>query len=253
MPPCALFTLDLDALAAATPEPVRYREVSRHPSVRRDLAVLLPREQAAGDVLAAIRGAAGPHLVDAAIFDRYEGRGVPEGHVSVAFRLVFQRPDRTLTDAEVARAYRTRRPHARRSLRRGAASGNGRGPASSGVIVGERTMTKAEIVEQIYERVGFSKKESAELVEKVFEMIKETLRDGEKVKISGFGNFVVREKNARKGRNPQTGEEILLEARRVLTFKPSLVLKNSSERRGRRRRPRGRRGRRRIASRLTKS
>ena len=87
-------------------------------------------------------------------------------------------------------------------------------------------MTKAEIVEQIYERVGFSKKESADLVEKVFEIIKETLEAGEKVKISGFGNFVVRGKNARKGRNPQTGEEIVLEARRVLTFKPSLVLKN---------------------------
>ena len=87
-------------------------------------------------------------------------------------------------------------------------------------------MTKAEIVEQIYEQVGFSKKESAELVEKVFDAIKETLATGEKVKISGFGNFVVRCKNARKGRNPQTGQEILLEARRVLTFKPSLVLKN---------------------------
>ena len=87
-------------------------------------------------------------------------------------------------------------------------------------------MTKAEIVEQIYEQVGFSKKESAELVEKVFDIIKETLAVGEKVKISGFGNFVVREKNARKGRNPQTGQEILLGARRVLTFKPSLVLKN---------------------------
>jgi integration host factor subunit alpha len=87
-------------------------------------------------------------------------------------------------------------------------------------------MTKAEIVEHIYEKVGFSKKESAELVEKVFQIIKETLASGEKVKISGFGNFVVREKNARKGRNPQTGEEIRLAARRVLTFKPSLVLKN---------------------------
>jgi integration host factor subunit alpha len=91
---------------------------------------------------------------------------------------------------------------------------------------GEQAMTKAEIVEQIYERVGFSKKEAAELVEKVFEIMKETLAEGEKVKISGFGNFVVREKNARKGRNPQTGQEILLDARRVLTFKPSLVLKN---------------------------
>jgi len=91
---------------------------------------------------------------------------------------------------------------------------------------GGTNMTKAEIVEQIYERVGFSKKESAELVEKVFQIIKDTLASGEKVKISGFGNFVVREKNARKGRNPQTGEEIRLSARRVLTFKPSLVLKN---------------------------
>lgn len=95
------------------------------------------------------------------------------------------------------------------------------GPGSGGKVV-----TKADIVEHIYERVGFSKKESAELVEKVFEIIKDTLADGEKVKISGFGNFVVREKNARKGRNPQTGEEIRLAARRVLTFKPSLVLKN---------------------------
>jgi integration host factor subunit alpha len=88
-------------------------------------------------------------------------------------------------------------------------------------------MTKADIVETIYERVGFSKKESAELVETVFDVIKDALVGGEKVKFSGFGNFIVREKNARKGRNPQTGEEIQLEARRVLTFKPSLVLKNA--------------------------
>ena len=88
-------------------------------------------------------------------------------------------------------------------------------------------MTKADIVETIYERVGFSKKESAELVETVFDVIKDALVEGEKVKFSGFGNFIVREKNARKGRNPQTGEEIQLEARRVLTFKPSLVLKNA--------------------------
>ena len=88
-------------------------------------------------------------------------------------------------------------------------------------------MTKADIVETIYERVGFSKKESAELVETVFDVIKDALVGGEKVKFSGFGNFIVREKNARKGRNPQTGEEIELEARRVLTFKPSLVLKNA--------------------------
>ncbi len=88
-------------------------------------------------------------------------------------------------------------------------------------------MTKAEIVEKVYERVGFSKKESAELVELVFDIMKETLEKSEKIKISGFGNFVVREKNSRIGRNPQTGEEIEISARKVLTFKPSQVLKNS--------------------------
>jgi integration host factor subunit alpha len=87
-------------------------------------------------------------------------------------------------------------------------------------------MTKADIIENIYKDVGFSKKESAEIVEMVFDTIKETLERGEKIKISGFGNFVVRDKKARVGRNPQTGKEIEISARRVLTFRPSQVLKN---------------------------
>ena len=89
-------------------------------------------------------------------------------------------------------------------------------------------MTKAEIIDSVYENVGgFSKKDAAEVVEVVFDTIKVTLERGEKIKISGFGNFVVREKNSRIGRNPQTGQEITISARRVLTFKPSQVLKNS--------------------------
>ena len=88
-------------------------------------------------------------------------------------------------------------------------------------------MTKAELVEEVYEAVGFCKKDSAQLVDLVFETIKETLENGEKLKVSGFGNFVVREKKARIGRNPQTGEEIEISARKVLTFKPSQVLKNA--------------------------
>ena len=74
-------------------------------------------------------------------------------------------------------------------------------------------MTKAELVEEVYEAVGFSKKDSASLVDLVFETIKETLEEGEKLKVSGFGNFMVREKKARIGRNPQTGEEIEISAR----------------------------------------
>ena len=86
-------------------------------------------------------------------------------------------------------------------------------------------MTKAEIVERIYERVGFSKKEATEIVESIFEIMKLRLEQGEKVKVSGFGNFVVHQKRPRKGRNPQTGEEIVITGRRVLTFKSSQVLK----------------------------
>ena len=88
-------------------------------------------------------------------------------------------------------------------------------------------MTKADIIESVYEKVGFSKKEAADIVEMVFDTIKETLERGEKIKISGFGNFIVREKKSRVGRNPQTGEEIEISARRVLTFRPSQVLKNA--------------------------
>lgn len=88
-------------------------------------------------------------------------------------------------------------------------------------------MTKADIIEAVYEQIGFSKKEAAEVVELVFETLKDTLAEGEKIKISGFGNFVVRPKRARTGRNPQTGEQITISARRVLTFKPSQVLKDS--------------------------
>jgi integration host factor subunit alpha len=89
------------------------------------------------------------------------------------------------------------------------------------------TMTKAELVEIICEKTAFARQESAGFVEQVFEIIKETLEKGEKIKISGFGNFVVRKKRPRRGRNPQTGGEITISARRVLTFKPSSVLRKA--------------------------
>jgi integration host factor subunit alpha len=92
---------------------------------------------------------------------------------------------------------------------------------------GGKTMTKADIIERVYEKVGFSKKESSELVEIVFETMKKTLEQGEKVKISGFGKFEVRYKRPRRGRNPQTNDEIVIEERNVLSFKPSQVLKNA--------------------------
>lgn len=87
-------------------------------------------------------------------------------------------------------------------------------------------MTKADIVHAIYAKLGgFSKKEASDLVDLVFETMKETLGRGEKIKISGFGNFVLRDKRQRQGRNPQTGEPITITARRVLNFKASQLLK----------------------------
>ena len=94
-------------------------------------------------------------------------------------------------------------------------------------------MTKADIIENVYEKVGgFSKKEAAEIVETVFDTIKETLERGEKIKISGFGNFVVRDKNSRPGRNPQTGDPITISERRILTFKTSDKLRKALNRQG---------------------
>ena len=88
-------------------------------------------------------------------------------------------------------------------------------------------MTKIDIVQNVYEKLGFSKKDSAIMVEAILDVIKENLAHGEKIKVSGFGSFIVREKKARRGRNPQTGDEIEISARKVLTFKPSQVLRKA--------------------------
>ena len=96
-------------------------------------------------------------------------------------------------------------------------------------------MTKADIIEAVYEKVGgFSKKEASEIVESVFKTVKQTLATGEKIKISGFGNFVLRDKRQRQGRNPQTGDPMVITERRVLNFKASNILKlGLNPRRGR--------------------
>jgi integration host factor subunit alpha len=93
-------------------------------------------------------------------------------------------------------------------------------------------MTKIDIVGSICEKVGFSKKEVAKIVETVFDIIKETLQREDKILVSGFGNFFIRNKRARRGRNPQTGDSIEITPRRILTFKPSPLLKARLNRQG---------------------
>jgi len=88
-------------------------------------------------------------------------------------------------------------------------------------------MTKVDIVEKVTEKIGCTKKEAIAYVESVLDILKSTLESGENIKVSGFGNFVVKQKKDRRGRNPQTGETITIESRRILSFKPSMLLRKS--------------------------
>jgi len=87
-------------------------------------------------------------------------------------------------------------------------------------------MTKADLVQEVYEKVGLPKGEAVNVVETILTTIKETLTDGEAIKISGFGTFLVRVRGPRKGRHLKTGQEIKINPRRVVTFKPSLYFKD---------------------------
>ncbi len=97
------------------------------------------------------------------------------------------------------------------------------------MMQGKGTLTKAELAETLSETFGFNKREAKLLVDAFFEEIRATLASGEQVKLSGFGNFELRDKNPRPGRNPRTGEPVPIEARRVVTFKPGQKLRTHVE------------------------
>lgn len=92
--------------------------------------------------------------------------------------------------------------------------------------MGEKTLTRMDLSEAVFNEVGLSRNESAELVEAVLQHMSDSLVTGEQVKISSFGTFSVREKAARVGRNPKTGQEVPIQPRRVLTFRPSHLMKD---------------------------
>ena len=91
--------------------------------------------------------------------------------------------------------------------------------------MGDKTLTRMDLSEAVFREVGLSRNESAELVEAVLDHMSDSLVSGEQVKISSFGTFSVRDKAARVGRNPKTGEEVPIQPRRVLTFRPSHLMK----------------------------
>ncbi len=90
-------------------------------------------------------------------------------------------------------------------------------------------LTKAEVAEHLFEKVGLSKRDAKDMVEVFFEEVREILETGEQVKLSGFGNFDLRVKSERPGRNPKTGEDIPISARKVVTFRPGQKLKSRVE------------------------
>ena len=89
----------------------------------------------------------------------------------------------------------------------------------------KKSLTKADLVEAVYKKIGYSKKLSKELVEELFQSLRESLKKGQGLKIQGFGKFILKDKKSRTGRNPQTGEAVTISARRVLLFHASSVLK----------------------------
>ena len=88
------------------------------------------------------------------------------------------------------------------------------------------TLTKAKIINDVHEKIGYPKKEAGQVVETLLEIMKSSLEDGEDILISGFGKFCVKDKNERKGRNPATGDSMMLDKRRVITFRCSATLRN---------------------------
>jgi len=91
------------------------------------------------------------------------------------------------------------------------------------------TITKDSLVEMVHNEIGLNKREAKELIESFFEQIKKSLEEGNDIKLSGFGNFNLRNKAPRPGRNPKTGEEVTISSRRVVTFKSGLKLKSRLE------------------------
>jgi integration host factor subunit alpha len=88
------------------------------------------------------------------------------------------------------------------------------------------SMTKIDIIESVYEHLDIPKRNCFRIVESLFDIIKDDLEKGNDVRISGFGKWAVKDKKKRRGRNPQTGKELMIDARKVVTFKPSNVLRN---------------------------
>ena len=206
-----VFELELEPLLAARVP--RHEEVSRFPSVRRDLAVVVDEKSTVQEILARVRASAGASAHGSGAVRRLPWRGnryrTKESRNRLEFAGCFPHP------------YRRRHRCRRGTGHRRPGSGNQRHDTRQINMA----LTKAEIAEALFDQLGLNKREARELVDVFFEELRAALATGEQVKLSGFGNFDLRSKNQRPGRNPKTGEEIPISARRVVTFRPGQKLK----------------------------
>jgi integration host factor alpha subunit len=191
-----------------------FASLSRFPEVRRDLAVVVARDLPVAELCDTARSAAGECLINLKVFDVYMGEHIDTHRKSVALGLTFQHASRTLNEVEIVEWVDSVLGALNKRIWRRVKE-----------LTMTEALTKADLAEKLFEELGLNKREAKEIVEIFFEEIRSSLANNQNVKLSGFGNFDLRDKSQRPGRNPKTGEEIPISARRVVTFRPGQKLK----------------------------
>ena len=196
---------ELDQLAVLQTYVSNFTELSRFPSVRRDIALLISDKINVSEIQQLIEKTGGELLDSTWLFDVYTGQGVEDGKRSLAFAILWQHPSRTLEDAEI----KSGMDNILQVLQ----------DTYQATLRLHTALTKAEMADHLSELTSLNRREAKQMVELFFDEISQALISGEQVKLSGFGNFELRDKRQRPGRNPKTGEEIPISARRVVTFR----------------------------------
>jgi integration host factor subunit alpha len=233
-----LFELDLDAVVGA--RGAAFEPVPRFQPAERDLAVIVA-DRVTHDRCWSTRSAprhrrpAARRVAVRRLQAQAGGAGMAADEKSMAVRLTLASPDATLTDDQIEAAVRAvvDASPGRSAVGSGARMGhvltttNKDGAAMEFTVESLETpaLTKAQLAELLFEQIGLNKRESKDMIDAFFDLIAGSLVDGQDVKISGFGNFQIRTKAPRPGRNPRTGEAIPIQARRVVTFHASHKLK----------------------------
>ncbi len=210
-----LFELNADEIPPKT-NPV-FSPIAKFPRVVRDLAVVLEKSIPLDFVKKSLENALPKLVKDIVLFDVYTGAGIPSNAKSLAFRISLQDEQKTLDETDVENALNSILAVLEKTCS---------AQRRKWIMA---TLTKADLAEMLFDTVGLNKREAKDMVEAFFEEMGEALIVGDEVKLSGFGNFKLRDKPQRPGRNPKTGESIPISARRVVTFHPSCKLKAEVE------------------------